>query len=430
MATNDNPLSAFFRGFQGAQQRVSQQEQQAVANQLNEQLRAIQLLTAQKQLQELNKTPEQRLAEQMNLAFSQQALARNSVIPAPVGIVGPVAEPQAIDFTANQLNAAQSQGNLNDLLAQVTANRQPMQFATPLPGVTGFLDSPAAAAAEVARQDVTQQAKQDSAFNQIKRVEEFKKSLEIPKPLQLDKIDVGDSIILTNPVTGEQVKTIPKETGAKYITTKQGVMKVTKDQEGKEIEEFIQGSDPISNQIYSSEQRSAVNQLYDRFQRNPYIQKATTAQGSLDIIDRGLSQKNSAGDIAAINQFQSGMVDPGATVREGDVALITKSASLVGRLNNYLPRLIKGGVLPPELRKEIGDLAQDIYNMRAKNANQTEVARQKDIAPKFGVLFEDVGKEFPIKKEGKYIIESENIVPSGTTQPSAPIQIRSIRLKK
>lgn len=147
--------------------------------------------------------------------------------------------------------------------------------------------------------------------------------------------------------------------------------------------------------IYSREQRSSVNQLSDRFQKDPYFKKAEAAQGALDIVLSGLAQENSAGDISAINQFQSGMVDPGATVREGDIELMRSAASLFARAKNYIPRLMQGGVIPPELRAEIKEMSEKIYAMRAKNANEITVKRFKGIAPKFGVNFDDIGRDFP-----------------------------------
>lgn len=227
--------------------------------------------------------------------------------------------------------------------------------------------------------------------------------------------DDGVAIIGLDPFTGKEVSRTPKVSGVEYRTSPAGLFRLTRDETGRAVEELVEGSGPVNQGglgVYTSEQRSAVNQLSDRFQRNPYVKKAEAAQGALDIILKGLDNSNSAGDIAAINQFQSGMVDPGATVREGDVELIRRSAALSQRLTNLLPRLVKGGVLPPELRKEIKEMSSSIYEMRAKNANEIEASRVKQLAPKFGITFEDVAREFPTLAQMKG--EKVQAAPEGT----------------
>lgn len=245
----------------------------------------------------------------------------------------------------------------------------------------------------------------------------------IPKkgmtPIQLKFNDVGDAIVGQHPSTGEEISRTPKTPGKETKVTPQGLYVF--DPKDPTNGTIAPGTAPTQapSGLYNDDQRAAVMQLTDRFQKSPYVQKATSAQGSLDIIRKGIEQNNSAGDIAAVNQFQSGMVDPGATVREGDIALIQKSASLMARVQNYLPRLVKGGMLPPELRKEIRDMSEEIYEMRAANANE-EVGRMKQLVPKFGIQFEDIGKEFPTKVSGQvksYTSEDEirqAKVPDGT----------------
>lgn len=99
-----NPLSAFFQGFQGAQTRAQQAEQQAVENELSKQLRQIQLLNAQRQLAEASKTPQQRLTEQLQEAIAVDALKRGALVQTPLNLAGEnIALPSATSQTAAQL---------------------------------------------------------------------------------------------------------------------------------------------------------------------------------------------------------------------------------------------------------------------------------------------------------------------------------------
>lgn len=159
MAT-DNPLSAFFRGFQGAQQRAIQQAQQIEANALTEQLRQIQLLNAQRQMQEALKTPEQRAQEALTAQLITQAVQSGGVRAAEPGLQGlDVAIAQAL---APQTQAALEAGQITPQAAIATVPQ--VEFETPVAGVGGaFTRSPVlereAQAAELARIQATADAR-------------------------------------------------------------------------------------------------------------------------------------------------------------------------------------------------------------------------------------------------------------------------------
>lgn len=139
MATNDNPLGAFFRGFQGAQQRALQQAQQMEENALTQQLREIQLLNAQRQMQEALKTPEQRAQEALTAQLITQAVQGGGVRAAEPGL-------QGLDIAIAQALTPQTQTSLD--LGQITpqaaiAGLRPVEFETPVPGTGGtFVESP------------------------------------------------------------------------------------------------------------------------------------------------------------------------------------------------------------------------------------------------------------------------------------------------
>lgn len=178
--------------------------------------------------------------------------------------------------------------------------------------------------------------------------------------------------------------------------------------------------------VYAADQRRGVLQLTKAFQDDPYIAYAIEAESALDTVLNGIAANNSTGDIAAINAFQGGMIDPKATVREGDVELIQKSAALFQRFQNYIPKLLAGAVLTPEQRKDMQKMAEQIYDLRARNANDVGVKKFKTLAPKFRISLDDFGREFPsiqdMRTRGKVVREPS----TGTPPSAAPAQQRRL----
>lgn len=108
-ATGGDPLSNLLQGLQQGvqlQQLPQQLANQAIAQQVAAQLQQVKLLTAQKQLEELNKTPAQRAREAMTLQAIQRGLATESLREGPAGL-GTVALPGATGFTVDELAALQ-----------------------------------------------------------------------------------------------------------------------------------------------------------------------------------------------------------------------------------------------------------------------------------------------------------------------------------
>lgn len=177
-----------------------------------------------------------------------------------------------------------------------------------------------------------------------------------------------------------------------------------------------------NSKVYSKEQLDSANKLRDDFNNDKTVAKAVAAEGALQVILKGLSEGNGPGDIAAINQFQSGMVDPGATVREGDVALMKQASPLMSRLQNYLPQLIKGGQLPPEMREQIKSLATGIYKERAAHANEKSIPQYERLAKKSSLDFEDVGRVFDLPSSPDAAGNVQKTVPLTDAQRASMIK--------
>ena len=113
-------------------------------------------------------------------------------------------------------------------------------------------------------------------------------------------------------------------------------------------------------------------------------------------VQTGLAQGNGFGDIAAINAFQR-MVDPGATVKEGDVALLQTASAFVNKiLSDYpLEKLQKGSKLPDATRERMLKTANELYAVRAKNYNESVGNQYKALSVGSNIPFEYVGQDFP-----------------------------------
>lgn len=112
-------------------------------------------------------------------------------------------------------------------------------------------------------------------------------------------------------------------------------------------------------------------------------------------VQTGLSQRHGFGDIAAINAFQR-MVDPGATVREGDVALLQSASALVDQILTTYPidKLQRGDKLPEPVRQRMLETARQLYATRAQNYNSSVGSQYKRLAEAAGLPFELVGQDF------------------------------------
>ncbi len=133
-----------------------------------------------------------------------------------------------------------------------------------------------------------------------------------------------------------------------------------------------------------------------------YVKGASDAQRSAAIVRQSLDRADGFGDISAINAFQR-MIDPGVAVREGDVALIQSAIAKFDQLNPafLLKKLQSGDKLDATTRKRMSELAETIYDVRAKAANETTIPRYKELSKRAGVDFGMVGQEFPTKKSAK-----------------------------
>jgi hypothetical protein len=102
-------------------------------------------------------------------------------------------------------------------------------------------------------------------------------------------------------------------------------------------------------------------------------------------------------DIAMINSFQR-MIDPGVSVREGDVNLMSQATSLLEQLSpEFLAgRATIGSRLPGPQRARMMELGRAIYGARLKDYQSQTESRFKAIAAGAGVPFELISGGFQV----------------------------------
>lgn len=142
-------------------------------------------------------------------------------------------------------------------------------------------------------------------------------------------------------------------------------------------------------------QVSTSLQLANSLKSHPAYADMLDIATGMDGVTVGLSAKTGLGDITAINAFQK-MVDPGATVREGDVALIQTASAIAEKILSEYPveRLRTGAKLPDATRKQMMDVATQLFKARAKNYNDSAGKQYRQLAAAAGIPFQYIGQDF------------------------------------
>jgi len=151
-------------------------------------------------------------------------------------------------------------------------------------------------------------------------------------------------------------------------------------------------------------QMEAAMELSERLRGDPFYKGMTEINGGWQSLKASYGfQHTGLSDIAMINSFQR-MIDPGATVREGDVALIQAALSLFNRLNaeTIINGLKTGNVLPAPDRNQMMELGRAIYDARLEDYQGRTGDRFESLAAQVGVPFEMVSSGFAPSSYGRW----------------------------
>jgi len=158
----------------------------------------------------------------------------------------------------------------------------------------------------------------------------------------------------------------------------------------------LSGVDGITTQLTPDQTKTAIS-LSGQLKSHPMYTDMLDINSGMQGVIVGLDQENGFGDIAAINAFQR-MIDPGATVREGDVALLQSASAFIEKYSTafWEDKLKRGDLLPPSVREQMLTTAEELYEVRAGNYNETVGNQFKILAEGSGIPFKFVGQDFPL----------------------------------
>ena len=164
--------------------------------------------------------------------------------------------------------------------------------------------------------------------------------------------------------------------------------------------------------ILSPAQQQAASSLLTKMNGDvAYKDVQNIKQGYLSVMDGALTG-TSAGDLAMINGYQR-MIDPGATVREGDVKLIQSAQGVLQKIAN-LPAVLAGQAqLTPEMRRQIKAMADTVYKTRVMNFERSSGKKFRELSKKFNLPEDTLDLNFGV--------EINEETPSSATQQQAVV---------
>lgn len=118
------------------------------------------------------------------------------------------------------------------------------------------------------------------------------------------------------------------------------------------------------------------------------IEQATDLTTQIGTIRNAAQRGDGTGDIAAITSFNK-LLDPGAVVREADVALTLQAQGLADQLQVWMKNKQEGDILPPELRQRLLALSENIY-ATSNNVLKSRVLPYAEVITGQGAKFDNV----------------------------------------
>jgi hypothetical protein len=106
------------------------------------------------------------------------------------------------------------------------------------------------------------------------------------------------------------------------------------------------------------------------------IKQARELTSQVGIIRNAAKVGNGTADTALIIAFNK-MLDPGAVVREADVALTRQAQSTMEQVNTWMANKTEGDILPEQLRQRISDLTEQIYQTSNSVLKDTVLTRRE-----------------------------------------------------
>lgn len=353
-------------------QAEAQQRQQA------EILNAIKVATAQKQFEELNKTPEQRLAERFQDNLIAQSYDRASGVrplaPEPLtqeqlsifegGV--PLAAPGAL--TPMQ-QIALEEGNVRTnvplgapVAPVLTPRGVPTQFSFDPTVPVGIAQQQEDA--RLASVEATEAAKGRGRFPSEKAKIDAQAAARGIKETPLIFSTQGNKRIGQNPFTGDVVSETIIDPAKIYRNTPAGLF-VIDPAIPNDPGQIVKGTEPVKSQ---SGPRDYEMKVRKEFHALPNVKEFLGIKPQYDRMQAALSESKKGGSLVAVDQALintfNKMIDPRSVVMVSEYARTARDLSLVNQLKGKMEKLVSGGAgLTSEEREAIARMAKNFYDV-------------------------------------------------------------------
>lgn len=145
----------------------------------------------------------------------------------------------------------------------------------------------------------------------------------------------------------------------------------------------------IDTKTLSPEQQKGWDGIRSELNKDPFYTVWNGSKSAVTAIQTAINTGGGDGlpDIMAINAFQRGIVDPGATVREGDVALMQTAVAWSEQVNMtyWKEKISKGAKMPDSMRQRMLQLANATQQAYGKDFNTVTVPRMKTLVRQKGL---------------------------------------------
>jgi len=195
----------------------------------------------------------------------------------------------------------------------------------------------------------------------------------------------------------------------------------------KELEAFNQAVKDKEAGKLTEGQFKVADDLRKEYNGLQEVKDSKGLESNLTGLLLALDQQTGAGDIAAINQFQRLVVDPGVAVREGDVTLLQSANSAKDKAWLRTQGYLKGDKLTDTGRTLMRDLALGVYDARVAVVDK-QISPIKTRATESGIDFDKyISAGFSSSKDlintAKNTNPADNLLNSFDEVPESPEEL-------
>lgn len=162
-----------------------------------------------------------------------------------------------------------------------------------------------------------------------------------------------------------------------------------------------------NNGQITQEQAKVATDLRKEYNMLEGVKSLNKSETDTKAIVSALASGKPTDDIAAINSFQRIAVDPGVSVREGDVALLQSAVRFGDKAWLKTEGYLKGNKLTPEARKDMQSLALRIHDARVTSVVD-QTAPIKATADIYGIPYEQFVAS-PMRTSNDILAEIEQV---------------------